>query len=133
MEPADESISVRAMRLAGALDGPSIMASTSLYKELLFDAVALLFDECNNECMKNNDRVSRFVDKCKCLVADHPLIRIPTHLPFDRTTGKRWMSARSELTAFTVRAGTGSAHVFDVQNAHALFYPSRVAYERRAL
>lgn len=66
MEPAAEPISVRTMRLGDALGGPSIMASTSLNKELLFDALILLFDECNNDFMKTDSHVSSFVNKCKC-------------------------------------------------------------------
>lgn len=66
MEPASESISVRSMRLNEVLGGPSIMATTALNKELLFDAIILLFDECNNEFMKTDPLIVSFVSKCEC-------------------------------------------------------------------
>lgn len=68
MEPAVESISVRSMRLSEVLGGPSIMASTTFNKELLFDAIILLFDECNNECMKSDPHIAHFVNKCKSYI-----------------------------------------------------------------
>jgi len=67
MEPAAESISVRTMRLSEVLSGPSIMATTALNKELLFDAIILLFDECNNEFMKTDPLIVNFVNKCEYL------------------------------------------------------------------
>lgn len=66
MEPASESISVRSIRLGEVLNGPSIMATTSFNKELLFDSIILLFDECNNEFMKTDPLIVNFVNKCKC-------------------------------------------------------------------
>jgi len=65
MEPAAESISVRSMRISEVLSGPAIMATTALNKELLFDAIILLFDECNNEFMKSDPLITNFVNKCK--------------------------------------------------------------------
>lgn len=67
MEPAVEPISVRSMRLSDVLCGPTIMASTTFNKELLLDAIILLFDECNNELMKNDTMIANFVNKCKFL------------------------------------------------------------------
>lgn len=66
MEPASESISVRSMRLHEVVCGPTIMAATSLNKELLFDAIILLFDECNNDPMKSDPLIASFVNKCEC-------------------------------------------------------------------
>lgn len=65
MEPADDSISVRSVRLGEVLSGPTIMANTTFNRELLFDAIILLFDECNNEFMKNDSLIENFVQKCK--------------------------------------------------------------------
>lgn len=70
MEPAAESISVRSMRLNEVISGPAIMATPTMNKELLLDAIILLFDEYNNAFTKPDPLISNFLDKCKCFIAE---------------------------------------------------------------
>ncbi|KAE9542770.1 hypothetical protein AGLY_002681 [Aphis glycines] len=76
MEPAAESISVRSMRINEVLSGPAIMATTALNKELLFDAIILLFDECNNEFMKSDPLITNFVNKFKMAIPELKSLRV---------------------------------------------------------
>lgn len=68
MEPSSDPISVRSMRLGEVLVGPTIMDTTTINKELLLDAIILLFDECNNEYMKTDPLIANFINKCECLL-----------------------------------------------------------------
>lgn len=68
MEPAADSISVRSMRLNEVISGPAIMTNATMNKELLFDAIILLFDEYNNAFIKTDPLISTFLDKCKCFI-----------------------------------------------------------------
>ncbi|XP_050538665.1 citron Rho-interacting kinase-like [Daktulosphaira vitifoliae] len=76
MEPAAESISVRSMRLNNTLMGPIIMSNTTLNKELLFDSIILLFDECNNEVMKSDPLIANFVNKFKMVIPELKSLRV---------------------------------------------------------
>ncbi|XP_050431701.1 citron Rho-interacting kinase-like [Adelges cooleyi] len=76
MEPATESISVRSMRLNNTLYGPTIMSSTALNKELLFDSIILLFDECNNEVMKSDQLIASFINKFKMVIPELKSLRV---------------------------------------------------------
>lgn len=50
------------------------MATTGLNKELLFDAIILLFDECNNEFLKTDSLISDFVNKCEYSISHNAIM-----------------------------------------------------------
>lgn len=70
MEPCTEPISVRISRLNQLLLGKSpancqIVAKYLISREGLFDALTVLYDECNNDYMRKDKNTALFVDKCK--------------------------------------------------------------------
>ncbi|XP_050433505.1 citron Rho-interacting kinase-like isoform X2 [Adelges cooleyi] len=76
MEPSNDSICVRSMRLDSMLNGPTIMSSRALDKELLFDSITLMFDECNNDVMKRDPSIASFLDKFKMVVPELKSLRV---------------------------------------------------------
>lgn len=74
MEVSNEPIAVRIARINNMILGKmSNQASQSttgkfLAREGLLDAFTVLYDECNNETMRRDKNVTKFLDKCKFLI-----------------------------------------------------------------
>lgn len=74
MEPSKEAIAVRITRLNRQILGKVTGGTTKFNKktidrEALFDALTVLYDECNDDPVKkSDDLVKAFLDKCKLLL-----------------------------------------------------------------
>ncbi|XP_077302884.1 citron rho-interacting kinase sticky [Arctopsyche grandis] len=84
MEPSKEAINVRLCQLNGQLWGRGVTfaggnstTKRSLNKETLLDALNVLYDECNNDSLKKNDEcISKFVDKYRPIVSQLKQMRV---------------------------------------------------------
>lgn len=72
MEGSAEPIAVRIARLNNIILGKNLNQTQNqqntgklLAREGLLDAVTLLYDECNNETMRRDKNVVKFIDKCE--------------------------------------------------------------------
>lgn len=77
MEPSKEPISVRIGKLNAQIVGKSKSSHRIITRESLFDALQVLYDECDNDCIKNLDRnVSAFVEENKKFISDIKRMRV---------------------------------------------------------
>ncbi|GBP74880.1 hypothetical protein EVAR_57104_1 [Eumeta japonica] len=72
MEPSKEAISVRLARLNRQVLGKASSGTRrTVDRETLFDALAVLYDECNKDSVKKNDELVRsFLDKYRSALAE---------------------------------------------------------------
>lgn len=79
METQKDPISVRMHRLTQQILGKNNLIENSvlLTREGLLDALQVLFDECNSDCLKNGDKsISNFVEKYKRLIYEVKQLRV---------------------------------------------------------
>ncbi|XP_012254353.2 citron Rho-interacting kinase [Athalia rosae] len=82
MEGSTEPIAVRIARMNNLILGKTSSQSTQsnvgkfLAREGLLDAFTLLYDECNNETLRRDKNVSRFLAKFRDMMADTQRLRV---------------------------------------------------------
>lgn len=71
MEPSKEPITVRISKLNSQIVGKAKLFDNLLTREGLLDALQVLYDECDTECMKNLDKkVLTFVERNKKVISE---------------------------------------------------------------
>lgn len=70
MEQSNESITKRILNLNNLLlrstsDSKAVAGSCLISREILIDALILLYDECNNEFLMKDPLIADFVEKCR--------------------------------------------------------------------
>ncbi|XP_018320783.1 citron Rho-interacting kinase [Agrilus planipennis] len=77
MELITESINTRASRLNAQLLGKTSKVPSLIYKENILDALFVLYDECNNEHLKKNDKnILTFVNKYRKVMSELKNMRV---------------------------------------------------------
>lgn len=109
MESSKEAVSVRISRLNTQLLGKNVIAQNKmkLTREGLLDALTVLYDECNIDAIKRNDKyIAQFVDKFRNTISEIKKLRV-------------------NISDFEVKNVIGRGHFGEVHVSVLLFSPKK--------
>ncbi|KAF5279138.1 hypothetical protein FQA39_LY18316 [Lamprigera yunnana] len=78
MEPSKEPITVRASQLNSLLLSNKVQNKSNIIsRDGLLDALTVLYDECNNDCLKGTDvRIADFISRKKSVLSEMKCLRV---------------------------------------------------------